>query len=241
MEKGATKKETGGSSEKGFASKRRLLGTGVAMGVLAMRRVGVADAEASLFGPSTGEYLQSGMTKFRQGDVEGSVLDFDTVLQIAPSQKPYLWQRGLSLYYANRFQEGALQFRDDVAVNPNDTEEAIWAFLCEAQLEGATSAQAKMLRVGRDSRPVMRAAYEAFRGSGTIQQLEEAGNANASDRFYSLLYVGLWHEAQGDDEEAKRAIVESARTPYAQKSGDYMASLALVHCKERGWLNPIVG
>jgi hypothetical protein len=66
MEKGATKKETGGSSEKDFASTRRLLGTGVAMGVLAMRRVGVADAEASLFGPSTGEYLQRGMTKFRQ-------------------------------------------------------------------------------------------------------------------------------------------------------------------------------
>jgi hypothetical protein len=71
-----------------------------------------------------------------------------------------------------RFEEGALQFRDDVAVNPNDTEEAIWAFLCEAQLEGATSAQAKILRVGRDSRPVMRAAYEAFRGSGTIQQVK---------------------------------------------------------------------
>jgi hypothetical protein len=31
-------------------------------------------------------------------------------------------------------------------------------------------------------------------------QLEEAGNANASDRFYSLLYVGLWHEAQGNVE-----------------------------------------
>ena len=29
---------------------------------------------------------------------------------------------GLSLYYADRFDEGAQQFRKDVAVNPNDTE-----------------------------------------------------------------------------------------------------------------------
>lgn len=40
---------------------------------------------------------------------------------------------GLSLYYANRYIDGAKQFRDDVAVNPNDTEEAIWAYLCEVR------------------------------------------------------------------------------------------------------------
>jgi hypothetical protein len=39
------------------------------------------------------------------------------------------------------------QFRDDVAVNPNDTEESIWAFLCEAQLEGPDAARSKMLVV----------------------------------------------------------------------------------------------
>lgn len=36
--------------------------------------------------------------------------------------------------------------RDDVAVNPNDTEESIWAFLCEAQLEGVEAARAKFLQ-----------------------------------------------------------------------------------------------
>ena len=53
-----------------------------------------------------------------------------------PSLDPYLWQRGLSLYYAKRYADGAAQFRRDVAVNPNDTEESIWAFLCEAQMPG---------------------------------------------------------------------------------------------------------
>lgn len=37
--------------------------------------------------------------------------------------------------------------RDDVAVNPNDTEESIWAFLCEAQLQGPDTARDNMLKV----------------------------------------------------------------------------------------------
>jgi hypothetical protein len=36
-----------------------------------------------------------------------------------------------------------------VAVNPNDTEESIWAFLCEAQLEGPEAARQNMLKVGQ--------------------------------------------------------------------------------------------
>jgi hypothetical protein len=34
-----------------------------------------------------------------------------------------------------------------VAVNPNDTEESIWCFLCEAQLQGPDQARDTMLRV----------------------------------------------------------------------------------------------
>ena len=74
-----------------------------------------------------------GMAKFVQDDVDGSIADFDLVISTAPRMEPYMWQRGLSLYYAERFTEGAEQFRKDVKVNPNDTEEAIWAFLCDAR------------------------------------------------------------------------------------------------------------
>lgn len=35
-----------------------------------------------------------------------------------------------------------------VAVNPNDTEESIWAFLCEAQMVGADAARQQFLQVG---------------------------------------------------------------------------------------------
>ncbi|TVU20978.1 hypothetical protein EJB05_30586, partial [Eragrostis curvula] len=71
-----------------------------------------------------------------EGDVAGSLADFDKAIEMDPQQKQYLWQRGLSLYYLDRFEEGAEQFRLVVAANPNDTEESIWCFLCEAQLYG---------------------------------------------------------------------------------------------------------
>jgi hypothetical protein len=43
------------------------------------------------------------------------------------------------------FEEGAEQFRLDVAENPDDTEESIWCFLCEAQLYGTEEARKRFL------------------------------------------------------------------------------------------------
>ena len=131
--------------------------------------------------------------------------------------------------------QGSAQFRGDVAVNPNDTEEAIWAFLCEARDPsiGFAAARQNILRVGRDSRPYMRAAYNLFQGTGTEADLEAAGRDVAS-RFYSDLYLGLYAEARGDAATAQRYISAAANSPYAI-SGDYMHSLAVVHKKLRGW------
>ncbi|KAJ0079808.1 hypothetical protein Patl1_22332 [Pistacia atlantica] len=89
--------------------------------------------------------VRRGMLLFRQGDVLGSLVEFDKAIELDPRQKAYLWQRGLSLYYLDRFEEGAKQFRLDVAQNPNDTEESIWCFLCEAQLYGVDGARKQFL------------------------------------------------------------------------------------------------
>jgi len=47
--------------------------------------------------------------------------------------------------FQHRFEEGAEQFRLDVAANPNDTEESIWCFLCEAQLYGIKETRKQFL------------------------------------------------------------------------------------------------
>jgi hypothetical protein len=190
--------------------------------------------------------VAAGMRAFERGDVAASLDAFDAALVAAPSMRPYLWQRGLSLYYLGSpedpapWREGARQFRDDVAVNPNDTEEAIWAFLCEARLEGAPAARAKFLKVGRDRRPVMRAAVEAFEAGSVPERILVAagGDGEGHDGFYARLYVGLWHESEGDVGAARAALEAAAATAYARGSGDYMAALARVHCRQRGWAAP---
>ena len=179
-----------------------------------------------------------GMAKFTQGDVDGSIADFDAVIAAAPGRAPYMWQRGLSLYYAERLQEGSAQFRRDVAVNPNDTEEAVWAFLCEARdpRVGFDAARKGLLAVGLDPREYMRAAYALFAGTGDEAALRAvAANGGAAEDFYSWLYVGLYREAKGDDAGAKEAVLAAVATPYGSRSGDYMAALAAVHAKRRGW------
>ncbi|QHN92782.1 uncharacterized protein DS421_17g586900 [Arachis hypogaea] len=77
---------------------------------------------------------------------ERSLVEFDRAIELDPRQKAYLWQRGLSLYYLDRFEEGAEQFRLDVAQNSNDTEESICCFLCEAQLYGVDEARKRYLK-----------------------------------------------------------------------------------------------
>lgn len=93
------------------------------------------------------EATRKGMEAFRKGDVKGSIALFNEALELDPRQKPYLWQRGLSLYYADRLSEAAEQFRADVAVNPNDTEESIWCFLSEARESSPQEARSKFLEV----------------------------------------------------------------------------------------------
>ncbi|CAN1219758.1 hypothetical protein LINPERPRIM_LOCUS1690 [Linum perenne] len=156
--------------------------------------------------------VRRGMLLFRQGDVLGSVAEFDKAIELDPRQKAYMWQRGLSLYYLDRFEEGAEQFRIDVAMNPNDTEESIWCFLCEAQLYGVDEARKRYLEL-----------VAAF------------SNGGPNEYFYASLYAGLYHESQKEADSAKLHLVAACKSLYGQRSDDYMASLAKVHCQCRNW------
>lgn len=189
-------------------------------------------------------FVGRGMARFRSGRVSASVADFDRAIQLQPSLAPYMWQRGLSLYYADRFEEGATQFRKDVAVNPNDTEEAIWTFMCEARTKGIGFAAARqhLLDIKSERRPYMRAAYSLFRGESSESDLArqmDVGAANndptsSAPYFYANLYLGLYAEAKGDDILARKYMSAARRSSYG-KSGDYMFDVARVHWTVRGW------
>ncbi|KXS13219.1 hypothetical protein M427DRAFT_156882 [Gonapodya prolifera JEL478] len=191
---------------------------------------------------SASELVTRGMRLFVGGDIAASIRAFDDAMRLDPKIRPRLWQRGLSLYYADRFQDGAEQFAIDVSYNPNDTEESVWHFLCLSRMYNPSVARSRWLHVGQDPRPVMRAVYDVFHNPDAIPQaiLDAARDTDGHDSFYAKLYVGLWWEAhEGPTSEgARRFLVESLDTGYGKTSQDYMVALARVHCRLRGWDQP---
>lgn len=48
-------------------------------------------------------YIQRGMVNFKLARIAPSIQDFDRAEELDASITPYLWQRGLSYYYAERY------------------------------------------------------------------------------------------------------------------------------------------
>ncbi len=191
------------------------------------------------------------MALFRARRLAEALAVFDALHASQPDLRCTLWQRGLSLFYADRFSEGAAQFRSDVALNGADAEEAIWAFLCEARGAGGfEGARAAMLAVAEDPRPVLRAALAVFRGAAPLAALRAAGAARgaAHDDFYANLYEALYLEVApaaegGGAAGARAALARALASPYAAPAAapaaaaplDYMVDVAIVHAETRGW------
>jgi tetratricopeptide (TPR) repeat protein len=181
-------------------------------------------------------FVRRGMARFKLALIAESIADFDRAEQIDPHIKPYLWQRGLSYYYAEQFAAGAAQFEADLTVNQHDVEETIWRYLCLAQLADP-AAHRSLLEVKHEPRPILRQVYQLFSGKASVADLLAIGaTADPAGQFYSHLYAGLYCEAEGQTDLAQTYMnraVELFRTQY--QSDDYMGYLAIVHQQIRGW------
>eukprot|EP00984_Skeletonema_dohrnii_P025734 scaffold14909_cov172-Skeletonema_dohrnii-CCMP3373.AAC.2 len=155
--------------------------------------------------------IQNGMNSFRNGDVSTSLQYFDKANDSVPDKKltPYLWQRGISYYYLDKFQEGHEQFSLDVRVNPLDVEEIVWDIACLARMNDSGSFpvenQMSLPKGKKDRRKIMSTVYSLFRNDGATEyDLREAGHdSNISDEFYSLFYLGLYCEIRGETSKAE--------------------------------------
>jgi len=162
---------------------------------------------------------------------------FDQLVVARPESEPELWQRGLALYYAGRFDDGRRQFELHRTVNPADVENVAWHFACVARDKGAEAARRAIIPVGADSRVPMREVLELFAGRAepaAVLAAAEAGpgEARRNQRCFAHLYLGLYFEAIGDDERAKRHMLEAAG-PFAMDH--FMGRVAQLHCQLRGW------
>jgi lipoprotein NlpI len=165
---------------------------------------------------------------FEAGRIAESAAGFDTLAELVPSMAPELWQRGIALYYAGRYEDCRRQFESHRTVNPNDVENAVWHFLCVARAESAAKAKAAILPVGPDSRVPMRQVYEMFRGDMSPDMVLKAAGSRDSAQFYAHLYVGLYFDALRDTQRALEHITMAAAARYAE-AGGYMHTVAKVH------------
>ena len=134
-------------------------------------------------------------------------------------------------YYAGAFEACVQQFELHRTVNPDDVENAVWHFLCMARKDGVEAARAALLPVGPDARVPMHQIYELFKGRMDTEAVLLAAKTEgpASRRklwiFYADLYVGLYLEAVGDVEAARKHLDAAAKAGV----GGYMGDVARVH------------
>lgn len=165
---------------------------------------------------------------FERGRIQESVAGFDQVAEMLPDMAPQLWQRGIALYYAGRYEDCRLMFESHRTVNPNDVENAVWHFLCVAQLDSPDAARAALLPVGPDGRVPMREIYQMFQGSLAPVQVMTAAGDRPSGQFFAHLYLGLYFEALGEHADALEHIEAAAADRFARVGG-YMHMVARVH------------
>jgi len=187
-------------------------------------------------GASAALYNRRGEANFRAGSIDASILDFNRAIRLEPRLEPHHWQRGISYYYAGRFEEGYKQFELHQTVNPSDVENGVWHFLCRARANGIDDARAHMLPIGGDPRVPMAEIWRLFQGKATVDEVFQAarqgvGSAIENQLFYANLYVGLYYEALDQGAKASEYIQKAAESPGATH---YMGDVARVHARMLG-------
>jgi lipoprotein NlpI len=180
-------------------------------------------------------YMIRGQVLFRLGKIEDSLRDFDKSIELNPESAPENWQRGISLYYLQKFEAGRKQFEIHQTVNPNDVENAFWHFLCVVKLDGIDAARKALLPCGHDSRAPLIEVLGLLQGKLAAEDVEKAiENAHGGPtgrsiaRFYGHLYLGLYYDALGESERAKKHLEKAV----AEKIGGYMRDVAFIHLKQ---------
>ena len=175
--------------------------------------------------------LQSrGENHFREARIAKSIADFDRQLQLQPDRAAEHWQRGIAYYYAGEYEKGARQFELHRTVNPQDVENAAWHFLCvvRAPKGSVEAARRQLIPVTGDSRIPMAQIQQMLAGATTTEDVLRAGEeAGGAAKFYADLYVGLYYEALGRDDESLRLVTLAANNRAAKNS--YMGDVARVH------------
>ncbi len=184
--------------------------------------------------PSADALHREATRAFERADIEASAAAFDQLVEHYPESIPHLWQRGITLYYAGRYQDCVDQFARHREVNPHDAENSAWHFLCTAKTDGLKVARERLFPANDPRVPLM-AIHALYAGTGTEEQVlaavaagDPAARALRVRDFYGQLYLAIWDEARGD---AAGALEHLDRALSGAEVGHYMETVAEVHRK----------
>ena len=180
-------------------------------------------------------FYHLGREAFCAGEIARSLAAFDRFLELAPNRKTSLWERGITCYYAKKFDQGRKQFELYQTYHSQDVENGVWHILCKSGITGFEKAATKSLNIKSDTRVPMMEIYDLFRQKADPQDVIKAANADAPktqlnrQKFYANLYVGLYYEATGDEKKA----TEHLQAAVKHRIGHYMWDVARVHLEVR--------
>ena len=179
-------------------------------------------------------YYVRGREHFRIGEIEKSLADFNKLVELKPKLEPQQWERGITAWYAGKYELGAKQFELYQTYHDQDVENSVWRYLCVVPTEGVEKARKNMLPISEDKRVPMMDIYEMYRGNKKPEEVLAAAKAGEPppeklkpQLFYANLYVGLYYESLGKPELAKPHIVDAAKN----RIGHYMGDVAVIHAK----------
>ena len=175
---------------------------------------------------------------FMAAQFDQAVAKYDEVIEMIPAYQPQLWQRGLSLYYADKFQLGVQQFETHQTVNSQDVENSVWHLLCAARVEGLEQARKGMIDIYADMRVPMREIHQLFAGktspAAVVAAAEKAiqPTTRQYQLYYAYLYLGLYFEMIDQPEKALGCL-ENAVLLSNMPVDQLMGQVARVHYQLR--------
>ncbi len=178
-------------------------------------------------------YQGRGSAHFKLGKIKASIDDFDKYIELRPKRKVSHWQRGISYYYAGRYDDGSKQFEGYQTFDSNDVENAVWRFMCMVRSDGIKKARKAMLKIKGDTRIPMKQIYDLYLGKLKPDDVFEAAKAGKPSKdqlnrhlFYAHLYVGIYHDLLGNK---KQALTHLQQATEKHRIGHYMWDVARVH------------
>ena len=181
-------------------------------------------------------YSRRGDARLFLGKFKGSAEDYEKMIELDPALDVSHWRLGIAYYYLNRFDKAAHQFEIYHNHDNVDRENGIWRFMSQTRLKNMEVARKGLLKYEKTDRPPYPWVYSLYAGDikpdEVYRNIDEGG---FSDRykervlFHAQLYVGIFHELHGRDQEALKHLRTAAANEYGRSSGTYMWQVARVH------------